>query len=171
MHNGGYETYVISDVNSKDKFSVGLYDCTGLIIVGEDKKTNKNISLLSHQDPKEFLTPRLIDSFKLHLIERIKKISEKSKKGSIDAIIFGGNTRSKENFKKSIELVSKLVLDQLKFEPTVATGPKERYGATNMYFDNKNRRAYLFMPQQEKNITYHDFQPKDISGQLQKLEE
>lgn len=80
MLNGGWETYVISDVNSKDKFTKGLYDCTGFIVVAEDKGTNQNISILSHQDPKEFLEPELISSFKTHLSESLKKFWRDRKK-------------------------------------------------------------------------------------------
>jgi hypothetical protein len=41
MLNGGPGTYVISDVNSKDKCTTGLFDCTSLIVVGEEKETEK----------------------------------------------------------------------------------------------------------------------------------
>ncbi len=173
MLNGGWETYVISDMNSKNKFTKGLYDCTGFIIVGEDKDTNQNISILSHQDPKEFLNPALINSFSSHLIESLRKILARSKKGSIDAIIYGGNKfdnfgQNRDNYEKSIKLVSEIINSELGFKPNVTTGPKEDVGSSDIYFDNKNRRAYLFMPEQKKDITLHDFHPDKVKEQVTK---
>jgi len=37
----GYQTYVISIIDDRDKFSKDLFDCTGLIVTGIDKKTKK----------------------------------------------------------------------------------------------------------------------------------
>ncbi|MFA6386457.1 MAG: hypothetical protein WCW04_01675 [Candidatus Paceibacterota bacterium] len=165
MLNGGYETYVISSVSSKDKFTKGLYDCTGCIVVGEDKETNENISILSHQDPKQFLKSHLIDSFKLHLSENLIKILQKSKKGSIDAIIYGGQKYGSD-FEKSVEVVSEIIKNELGFSPTVITGPKEGNGSTDVYFDNKNRRVYLFIPEQKNNSTLEDFQPEDMINKI-----
>lgn len=170
MLNGGWETYVISDVNAKNKFTKGLYDCTGLIVVAEDKDTNQNISILSHQDPKEFLSSRLINSFKEHLSNSLKKILARSKKGSIDAIIYGGNKYGGgyDNFEKSIKIISEIIYDELGFKPTVTTAPKEDGGSSDVYFDNKNRRAYLFMPEQKKDITLEDFHPDNVKEQVNK---
>jgi hypothetical protein len=173
MLNGGIGTYVISDINSKNKASRGFFDCTGLVLVGEDKNTNKNISILTHQDPKKILNSELTDSFKHHLLENIQKLLEKSKKGSIDAIIIGGNSLfNYQNFIKSIKFINEICHSKLNFEPTVITGPKE-YGSnknyTNIYFDNENRNLHLFMPEQKENLSYHDFQPKDIDEQINKI--
>lgn len=95
---------------------------------------------------------------------------ERSKKGSIDAIIYGGNKYGGgyRNFEKSIELVSEIIYDELGFKPTVTTTPKEGAGSSDVYFDNKNRRAYLFMPEQRKDITLEDFHPDNIQEQLMK---
>ncbi|MEI7765065.1 MAG: hypothetical protein WCI93_00600 [bacterium] len=170
MLNGGWETYVISDANSNNKFTQGLFDCTGFIVVAEDKNTNQNISILSHQDPKKFLEPKLIDSFKLDLAESLKKISMRAKKGSVDAIIYGGNRfgGNSNNFEKSIKLVSEIIYNELGFKPTVTTAPKEDVGSSDIYFDNKNRRAYLFVPEQKKDITLEEFHPDNVIEQVEK---
>ncbi len=52
---GGEDTYAFSVIDERDKFSESLCDCTGLVVAGMDKPTGKNISFLSHQDPKQFL--------------------------------------------------------------------------------------------------------------------
>ncbi len=53
--NAGQETYAISMIDSLDKYSKGFICCTGLVVVGKDKVTGKNISFLTHQNPKHFL--------------------------------------------------------------------------------------------------------------------
>ena len=94
----------------------------------------------------------------------------KSKKGSIDAIVYGGNRFGGgiENFEKSIKLVSEIIYNELGFKPTVTTSPKEEPGSSDIYFDNKNRRAYLFVPTQRKNITLQDFDPDQVTEQIKK---
>ncbi len=37
----GENTYIISPVDNLDKFSNSYYDCTGIIVTGQDKKTVK----------------------------------------------------------------------------------------------------------------------------------
>lgn len=179
--NGGYQTYVISDLSSKDKYSTGMYDCTGIVLVGEDTETNKNISILSHQDPKEFLKSNISISFKNHLILSLEKIVKQSKKGSIDALIVGGNTHDHEDdpalsygekkYLNSIKFVGEIIRDKLGFDPTVITGPKGTSGGNNVYFDTKNRRLYLSIPDQTNNVTYHDFKSENVTEQLKKIKE
>lgn len=172
--NGGLETYVISDLNSKDKFTTGLYDCTGLVIVGEDIETGKNVSILSHQDPKEFLSPELNESFKEHLVSSLDKITKRSKKGSIDVLIVGGNsmgTARKDNYISSVTFIGKIIKDKLNFDPTVITGPKDSSGATHVYFDNENRRLYLLMPGQRDNITYQDYKADKVEEQIKIIDD
>jgi hypothetical protein len=114
----------------------------------------------------------MIELFKNDLSESIKKILDKSKKGSIDAVIIGGNTLGGYgNFTKSVKLIAELFRDKFNFEPTVITGPKENKNWTNAYFENKSRRLHLFMPEQEENLIYHDFQPKDIDEQIKKIKD
>lgn len=171
--NGGFKTYVISRIDSKNKYTTGLYDCTSLIISGVDKESGKNISVLSHQDPDQILYRDSIKkTFIRDLQNTIKEIKEKSKEGSIDSVIVGGNFLNKnKEFIESIKLISDEIKKELKFEPTITTGPKQWSGASNVYFDNKNRRVYLMMPKQEKAVVYNDFDPKDMNEQLNKINE
>ena len=89
--NSGEETYVISDISEKNKYSVDYYNCTGVVAVGIEKKTGQNVSFLSHQSPSFFVEnkeERL--KFKKDLIENIKKIKEQCVSGTVDIVIFGG---------------------------------------------------------------------------------
>jgi hypothetical protein len=172
MLNGGFGTYVISDVNSKDKCTTGLFDCTSLLIVGEDSETGKNISIPSHQNPKKIFKPEVFDLFKKHLSESLQRIFEKSKRGSIDAVIVGGNTLKKyKDFIRSVKLIDEICQNTLHLEPVVATGPKEDKGWTNAYFENEKRRLYIFMTEQKENLIYHDFPSKNIDEQINKIKD
>ncbi|MFA6324696.1 MAG: hypothetical protein WCX46_00490 [Candidatus Paceibacterota bacterium] len=88
----GKETYLISPINEKNKYSINYLDCTGVIFVGKDKITGKNISCLTHQNPEKFLEDGDIQN---EFIENLKKTTEEFKnsceEGSIDIVIVGGN--------------------------------------------------------------------------------
>lgn len=176
----GPSTFVISELNSKNKYTTGLCDCTSIIVSGVDKETGRNISILTHEDSQRLFKEPITEFFIKNLSKRIQEILERSKIRSIDAIILGGNTFKGntmvgytkdyyDNYKKSIELITQIIREKLNFEPTVTTGPKEDRGSTNVYFDNDKRRAYLFIPEQKNTINYNDFQPKDIDTQIERI--
>lgn len=50
QRNGGFQSYVISTISESPKYSDTYLSCTGVILMGRDRKTGKRISLLSHQD-------------------------------------------------------------------------------------------------------------------------
>ncbi len=149
MRNSGKQTYVVSECNDKDKYSKRYCNCTGVILVGKDKNSNKQISFMSHQDPWKFLTNKK-EEFTKDIIESIKKIKNETNEKSIDAIIFGGNAGNDE-YKNSIKLLGDIITKELNFEPTVMTGPNMNSwdGPTNVYFDTQNRRLYIERPPQE----------------------
>lgn len=167
-------TYVISVIDNKDKFSNGFKNCTGLLVAGRDKKTNENISFLSHQDPQYFLlSDKEKQEFITDLKQRITEMKEKCADGTIDARIVGGNYYSngnfEENYLKSIELLSSETSKILGFEPIVSTGPKthERGGQDDVFYDNENRRLYILRPE-VGNATTEPFEPKNIENQKKK---
>ncbi|MFH1608539.1 MAG: hypothetical protein ABH951_00775, partial [Patescibacteria group bacterium] len=55
LQNAGKETYVISSIDNKNKYSLEYYDCTGVVAIGVDKETGENVSFLSHQNPAFFV--------------------------------------------------------------------------------------------------------------------
>jgi len=147
--NGGDGTYVISIPDSRDKFSQGYINCTGLIIAGI-KKNGEKVSILSHQDPDSFLSDTKED-FVRHLQERLQEILKICQPGTIDAVVVGGNylpqpnfnTIYKQHYLDSISLISREVEKILGFNPRVENGPKVVVGGDDLYFDNENRRLYF----------------------------
>ena len=110
MYNSGEKTYVISLCNNKNKYSDKYLNCTGLILVGEDKETGENISFLSHQNPEFFLKNETIKiNFNKDLNENLDNIINRCTPGTIDAVILGGNEEEvsdfvfSENFRRGVD--------------------------------------------------------------------
>lgn len=154
--NSGLQSYVISTIDNKNKFSEGFYDCTSLIVSGLDRSTKKLVSFLSHQNPNEFLFRKQIN-FKKHLEKILSEIKEKCEPNTIDAIIIGGNylptqkpTKSSYSAQKylgSIKLLSKNTEKILGFKPVVINGPKLSSNSDSLYFENDTRRLYFLRPE------------------------
>ncbi len=194
--NGGEQTYIISPVNSKNKYTDELIDCTSVIAVGMDKKTGKNISFLSHEmslrrlklenknknhKDREFdIHDKFIEDFKSSL----KELKEKSEEKTVDIVIAGGKILMKDkklpstmtdsarydsNYTRTIEGISKLVEDEFGFQPVVITGPKVFDGSDVVLFDNKNRRLYIKRSDARHSEVNKAFQAKDVEKRVQKL--
>lgn len=172
--NASSYSYVISKIDDLDKFSKSFINCTGIIITGCDKKTSKNISFLSHQDPAYFLGKSFNkNKFTKDLREQLINLKEKSVEGTIDAVIVGGNYFKEEddrNFREdyfnSIKLLSKEVKEILGFEPVVMIGPKiiKSGKKDDVFYDNDNRRLYIIRPK-VGDATTESFLPSDIENQ------
>ena len=198
MHNSGIKTYMISSVSEKDKYSSSYFNCTGVIVVGADKETGKNISFLSHQDPEEFLEDKEVGSkFKRDLSKDIDDLKSRCIPGSIDAIFFGGNKEDvsdnapDENFRfgiddiddffkgpfdeyiKSIKYLNYNIKQKIGFSPVVISGPNDNLKTNDhsleVYFDNENRRLYIIKPKQEKNSKNEAFEADKVEEQIKKF--
>jgi hypothetical protein len=166
---GGPETYIISAIDSSNKFSQTLTPCTGLVAAGkENKKNGKNISFLSHQDPEWFLSSKK-DDFIKDLRKRLLEIKERSKPGTIDVRIIGGDYSVdpvkdyRKEYLESIKLLSSEIKEILKFEPLIVNGPKkslEMYDWDDIYYDTEHRRLYVVRP--KVNQKTPDFRPSEI---------
>lgn len=151
--------YVMSPIDNADKNSEHFYACTGLVVVGKSLKEAGNISFLTHQ------TPDSVDKlFSGALEEQLINIKKESKDKTIDAIVFGGGETSndfhKKNYKTSIKFLGEEVKKILGFEPIVFNGPKIINDQDKVYFDNENRRLYLYRHTVNPNMGA--FLPSDI---------
>lgn len=158
--NSKMHAYVISLVDSLDKFSEGYMDCTGVIVTGTDKTTGENISFLTHQNPLRFLTYEK-DSFVENFKKSLNEIKERCKPGTIDAVFLGGKypTSShkavpamQKEYLAAVELISGEVQKTLGFEPVVVNGPKATEGTDSVFYNNNERRVYLIRPKVNSDI-------------------
>ena len=173
--------YDFSKIDGENKYSEKYHECTGLVVVGVDQKTNKNISFVTHQTPKYVLDlEKNGESFADGLTRQLQEFKKRCKPGTIDALIVGGNrqpnygnNKQGEGFfeyKKSIQKISDTIFPILGFKPRVATGPKLNSGKTSIFLDTKNRRLYLLMTEQKHTEVYNDFSPSDIDEHLEKID-
>lgn len=184
--NPEFDSYVISPIDSLNKFSKSFKNCTGLVVTGIDKETGKNISFLSHQDPAYFLYKKDSSKFVKDLREQIEKLKKRCLDGTIDAVIVGGNyfkndkqfqegylnsirKQFQEDYLNSIKLLSQETENILGFEPVVMTGPKTNPGGgrDNVFYDNDHRRLYIVRPKVADEST-KSYLPSDIDKQEEK---
>ncbi|MFA5870436.1 MAG: hypothetical protein WC842_00910 [Candidatus Paceibacterota bacterium] len=178
--NMGDGSFVISPIDSSDKFSQKFLDCTGLVVAGQKKETKENISLLSHQNPAHFLNEEFWKTnFKNDLRQQLQELKKKSVDKTVDVVIVGGNhflngeySNSKEyrdNYLDSIKQLSEVVVEVFNFEPVVITGPKTVRGrqTDDVYYDNEHRRLYI-VRKDIGDTTTESFLPRDIEKQEKK---
>lgn len=175
--NEGYYSYVISVIDSLDKFSSNFFDCTGIVVTGRDKKTGEDISFMSHQDPGAFLI-RHKTVFTNNLQQSLEELKRRCVEGSIDAVIVGGNYNPKDksedfstNYIESIKMISLIVHRALGFQPVILNGPKSSDSsiADIVFYDNSHRRLYFMRP--EVNNAVPDFESQDLETQQKNWEE
>ena len=171
--NAGHQSYVISPIDERPKFTKKLANCTTLIAVGRENGTEKELSFLTHQDPDKFLWFKK-ELFIKHLKEQLEGLKKECAEGSIDIVIAGGNVReeSLNEYRKSLELLSSVVQEECGFEPLVISGPKEEGGLDDVYFDTQTRRAYIVRPNPEKAPHFNEpFKPSSIGEKTEKWQE
>lgn len=155
--------YVLSIPSEDDKFSRDYANCSGIVVVGVDAKTGKNLSILTHENPSYiFGDLSWADRFKSDLQSVCKMLYDRAEPGSIDAVIFGGDHAFPEQYGLSnsapgrkektrhddyidmVEIVADSIREVCKIEPVVALGPRTLGdGATDAFFDTQHRRLYL----------------------------
>lgn len=163
MDNAGEYTYAISPIDETSKSTIDLFSCTSLVAVGTDKVTGKDISLLTHQNPAEFLTEKKYD-FLDHLVLKLKDLKERSDEGTIDVIVAGGNILGSldvppgDEYRGSVALISSAVLKIFGFTPRIIAGPKPIPKPEHVLFDTKRRRLYVIRePDQNGEVSKGDF--------------
>ncbi len=148
MDNAGEYTYAMSPIDETSKSTLDLFSCTSIVAVGNDKKTGKDVSFLTHQNPAEFLRDKKYD-FLDHLVSKLNDLKERSEEGTIDIIVAGGNVRGAlevppgEEYRGSVALISSAVLKVFGFTPRIIAGPKPIPKPEHALFDTKRRRLYI----------------------------
>lgn len=168
-------SYLISRINDKWKFTETLKNCTGMVVAGQEEKTGKEISFLSHQNTDHILEKTdnyNKNTFKGDLASSLNEINERSIDRTVDAVIFGGyyldySTEIKKNYIKLIKILKKEVQKNLGFEPLVIKGPKNSTGEDNVYYKTDKRELRI--------VTYHtgvasteSYYPSKINEQKKK---
>jgi len=175
IDNKGDYTYAISDISNQDKFSNRYRNCTGIIAVGEDVKIGEQISFMSHQYPEEILKKHRHEFVK-DLVVKIQLMKKITKSGSIDVVMFGGNTtkndhyiKYKEDYGESVDLINKTLKKNFDISLTVIIGPADLFNSqTSVYLDTSNRRLYILREFQKNNKQNHEYLADDFDEQEKK---
>ncbi len=166
---GGDIQYVMSQVNTKDKFSSGFLTCLGLVVVGTDAETGENISVGLHTplyDPTVDYGDRGMTSLLLNLEGQLALLRLRSKEGSISAVMVGGlidetyGDFDKEKYTRTSDFLTDKVEGVVGVRPESIGGAKhlnvekkaseeyaDSYKGDNFYFDNAHRRLFLVRPE------------------------
>lgn len=155
--------YVLSRPSEHNKFSREYFNCSGMVVVGVDKTTGKNISILTHQDPSRILSGvRGTSQFQEDLTSVCRSLFLRAEAGSIDVVIFGGDygipekqgivndapgrqdkTRH-DDYIDAVTLAADVAHSELGVEPVVVLGPRTvGHDAVSAFLDTQKRRLYL----------------------------
>ncbi len=154
--NKGKRTYVISKISPENKYSGDLMNCTGITAVGWDKRRNRNISFLTHQDPSHFLRESK-EIFSQDLKESLLELKKLSKRKSIDVVIFGGHHDHQvgsvviqgqsrtDDYVESVKTIGNIVSKSIGIDPTIVVGPAALQTGqyTDVFFDTKRRKLFI----------------------------
>lgn len=179
--NAGERTYVISPVDSRNKESRNYENCTGIAIVGTDKHTGKNISLLTHQSVA--ISTRHKDAFQEDLSESLRQFIDRCIPGTIDAVIFGGYVSDVQHsrapshtitdeYVASVRIIASVFQEIAGFDPIVAIGPSRKpTEAASVILDTENRRIYMLRPEQPSSFDDSGFPASAVQKQKNRWEE
>ncbi|HEY5588639.1 MAG TPA: hypothetical protein VIK86_06760 [Candidatus Paceibacterota bacterium] len=173
----GHNSYVISNIDNKNKYSNAYLDCTGLIVSGVDKKTKEPISFLTHQDPSFFEKSKENKlKFKMDLNTRINELINRCEPDTIDAVVFGGskihdlNNVPDENYRKgidddsdflkdeysdyinSVKFLNFIVSNQVNFSPVVLIGPNNNFNSPENTMGEYKHSLSVYFDNKNKRV-------------------
>lgn len=162
---------IISQINTRNKFSKWYYDCTGIVAIGKDKETGENISFLTHQHPMYLLGELPKEKFKQAVNATLEILRERSVQWSIDIVILWGigyltwsedrNFAEKSFWKytKIIEWLSDIIFSIMGFYPVAVCSPwifRSNDGSKDIFIDTQKRQIHFLKPTRKNdcNVSY-----------------
>jgi hypothetical protein len=152
----GFGSYLISPIGEGIWHSDRYFNCTAVVAIGRDANTGKEISLLSHQDPRYFADGGAEKSgiFSRELSESLKELKARSQNDTIEVLLLGGNynINAKEedegyqhrHYKQSIEKLRQIVQETLEFDPKVLAGPNNNVGSEMVIIvETQKRKVWI----------------------------
>lgn len=144
--------FVISVLDSSNKYSKNYLNCTWVVAIWESKKTSQNISFLSHQNVASFLKNKqwLDLEFKEKLIKSLVELVKESKKWTIDIIILWWNDLDEyKEYWDTIKFLDEIISGVLGFSATVVWWPSVnnvtwRKNNKDIVVNTEKRLVYLF---------------------------
>ncbi len=154
--------FVISRIDSENKWSKDYFNCTGVVAVGFDETIGKNISLLSHQNPGKVLQGYhdydRQSEFEKALRASLVEIAQRSKSGTLDVVIFGGMytqrdigraSENREQYLRTIPQLEHIIKESTGLDAEVIIGPNASTNPIDeVFLDTERRRLRVVLPEQ-----------------------
>jgi hypothetical protein len=151
----GVGSYLISPIGERNWFSDRYMSCTGVVAIGRDATSGKEISFLSHQDPNYFVDgdKDKIEIFSRALGDSLKELEARSEKDSVEVLLVGGNFNpdaegrggyKHDQYKRSIQALDRIIREVAGVGPEVLTGPNNRVGSeTVVVVETQKRKIWI----------------------------
>jgi len=168
----GVESYLISPIGERSWFSDRYMSCTGVIAIGRDATTGKELSFLSHQDPNYFVEgdKDKRETFSRALDDSLKELGTRAEKDSIEVLLVGGNFNpaasvrdyTHDQYKKSIQKLRQIIQQSMGFDPKVLTGPNYSVGSeTVVVVETQKRKVWIDRDKQPSEFD-QPYQANDV---------
>ena len=139
-------SYVISNIDGKDKYSEWYNNCTWIVLLWKDEDW-RYVSMLSHQNPWYFLSDK---EFENDIVEKLRRFAKNCKNWSFDAFIVWWNvwTPQKDQiYKKSVWYLSKIIQMELKKEPKILS-PNNNVWTVTIKVETQQNKIIILQPKQ-----------------------
>ena len=152
VKSAGVETYVISPITEQDLFSDKYLNCTGVVGIGRDKASGKEIAFISHQDPKYFINkgPEFTGKFVNDLKSTLNELIARSVKDTVEVVIFGGKidpakpeSKVTIEYQKSKDILNSTAREVIGKDPTVINEPSSTEGAIDVTVITQKRKILI----------------------------
>lgn len=152
IKDAGLNTYVISPVTEQGLFSDKYINCTGVVGIGRDKVSGKEIAFISHQDPEFFVNrgEEEREEFLADLKEAIDELQARSEDATVEVVLFGGNSdptnaasKKSVDYRKSIEILTAALRKCLGCSPTILEGPNLDEGGIDVTVFTQERKISI----------------------------
>jgi len=148
LEHSNHNSFVISKLNSSNKYSKDYLNCTWVVALGESKDSWENISFLTHQNVIWFLRDEqsVGDEFKEKLKASIDELKKKSKEWTVDIIILWWNDFDEySDYKETIKFLDSVITESAWFSPSVVWWP-----TVNKFTWNKNSKDIALNTKERK---------------------
>jgi len=150
----GIETFVISPISERDLFSNEYINCTGIVGIGRDKITGKEIAFLSHQDPDYLLhrkgNPENLKKFVEEFKKTLTELVDRSDEETVEVTLFGGNDDPLDSLPKKtsdyvnvVQILNEATKDIIGYKPTIVMGPNHGEGAIDVTVIVQERKIII----------------------------
>ena len=168
-NSGKLYDYVISAADEQSKRSDAYGPCLGVVVSGRSKKNGKDISFLLHHS--SLLDPKVRKKFERDLRLSISNLMKLSKKGTVDAVIFGGDFSGirREDYSSKVQFLNKILQEGTGVSPHVISGPSlDGDSGIDAFFDTENRKLHITQHDEDARFAAGSFPASEVKNESKK---